>query len=105
MDKIALLSEALARDPSDAFARYGLAMEYVSRGETETALAEFTRLLADHPDYAQGYFMSAQTLAKLRRNDEARARLTAGIAAAGRTGNQHAQHEMQALLDDLEMDD
>lgn len=105
MDKITLLTEVLAQNPSDAFARYGLAMEYVNRGETDTALAEFTRLLTDHPDYAPGYFMSAQTLAKLRRNDEAKARLTAGVAAAARTGNRHAQSEMQAMLDDLEMAD
>jgi thioredoxin-like negative regulator of GroEL len=105
MDKIAMLKEILAQNPADAFARYGLAMEYSGRGETETALAEFDRLRQDHPDYAAGYFMAAQMLAKARRNEEAKARLTEGIAAARRSGNQHAQSEMQALLDDLEMQD
>ncbi len=45
--------------------------------------------------------MSAQTLAKLARIDEARARLDAGLAAAQRTGNSHAASEMQAMLDEL----
>jgi predicted Zn-dependent protease len=105
VDKITMLTEILAQNPTDAFARYGLAMEYASRGETDTSLAEFDRLLSQHPDYTAGYFMSAQTLAKAGRNDEARHRLTEGIASARRTGNQHAQSEMQAMLDELQLAD
>ncbi|MGH9587854.1 MAG: tetratricopeptide repeat protein [Acidobacteriaceae bacterium] len=105
MDKLATLKEILAQNPVDAFARYGLAMEYAGRGETDTAISEFDRLRQDHPDYAAGYFMAAQTLAKARRNPEAKARLKEGIEAAGRSRNQHAQSEMQAMLDDLEMED
>ncbi len=103
MDKVAMLNEILAQNPTDAFARYGLAMEYAGRGETDTALAEFARLLETHPDYTAGYFMAAQTLAKAERLDEARIRLEQGIASARRTGNQHALSEMQAMLDDLEL--
>lgn len=103
MDKIAMLNEILAQNPADAFARYGLAMEYAGRGDTEASLAEFARLLNHHPDYTAGYFMAAQTLAKAGRNDEAKARLTEGISSARRTGNQHAQSEMQAMLDELEL--
>ena len=102
MDKIATLNEILTHDPGNAFARYGLAMEYAGRCETDTALAEFARLLEEHPDYTAGYFMAAQTLAKAERHDEAKIRLTQGIASAQRTGNQHALSEMQAMLDELE---
>ena len=35
MDRIAALSEILAADPEDAFARYGLAMEYSKAGQIE----------------------------------------------------------------------
>jgi Tfp pilus assembly protein PilF len=105
MDKISMLTEILAHNPTDAFARYGLAMEYASRGETDTSLAEFDRLLSQHPDYTAGYFMSAQTLAKAGRNEQAKHRLTEGIASAKRTGNQHAQSEMQAMLDELQSAD
>src|SRR5580698_10458498 len=102
MDKIAMLSEILTLNPTDAFARYGLAMEYAGRGETDTALQEFARLLTEHPDYTAGYFMAAQTLAKAGRNTEAMQQLTAGISSARRTSNQHALSEMQAMLDELE---
>jgi predicted Zn-dependent protease len=102
MDKLAGLTEILAMDPNNAFARYGLAMEYVNREELENALREFDTLVAAHPDYTAGYFMAAQALAKADRNPEAIARLNAGIASARRTGNNHALSEMQGMLDELD---
>ena len=97
-----MLTEILTHNPDDAFARYGLAMEHANLGQTEAATREFDRLLATHPDYTAGYFMAAQTLAKAQRRDDAKARLAQGIASAGRTGNQHALNEMQAMLEELE---
>jgi len=101
MDRIALLTEVLAQNPTDAFARYGLAMEYSNSGEVERALEEFGRLLATHPDYTAGYFMAAQTLAKAERTEEARKMLVDGIACARKTGNGHAQSEMEGMLAEL----
>ena len=97
-----MLTEILAQNPGDAFARYGLAMEHANQGQTEASMVEFDRLLSTHPDYTAGYFMAAQTLVKAGRTDAARARLKQGIASAQRTGNQHAQGEMEALLEELE---
>jgi predicted Zn-dependent protease len=101
MDKIAMLTEILTLNPGDAFARYGLAMELANQGQTDASLAEFDRLLSTHPDYTAGYFMAAQTLVKAGRKEEAKLRLTEGIASARRTGNQHALNEMEAFLEDL----
>lgn len=98
-----MLSEILTQNPNDAFARYGLAMEYLSQGNPDQALAEFATTVQHNPDYVPAYQMSAQTLAKLHRNNEATARLKEGLAAAARTGNGHAASEMQALLDELEV--
>jgi predicted Zn-dependent protease len=102
MDKIAMLTQILAQNPGDAFARYGLAMEHANQGQTDSAVAEFDRLLSSHPDYTAGYFMAAQTLAKAGRTDDAKTRLAQGITSAQRTGNQHALGEMEAMLADLE---
>jgi len=101
MDRLAMLQDILAQNPNDPFARYGLAMEFVNRGEADAALTEFTKLLQANPDYTPGYHMSAQTLMKAGRDDEARKVLQDGIACAARTGNQHARSEMEALLNDL----
>src|SRR5579862_284713 len=98
MDRIPMLTEVLAQNPNDAFARYGLAMEYSKLGDTNRALEEFRSLLTSHPDYTAGYFMAAHTLVTADRTDEAKRMLVDGIAAARRTGNQHAQSEMTAML-------
>jgi predicted Zn-dependent protease len=101
MDRIATLAEILAQDPNNAFARYGLAMEYSNSGQPDRALDEFGKLLSANPDYAAGYFMAAQTLVKANRPEEAKQMLRDGIAAAQRKKDSHAQSEMQAMLDEL----
>ena len=101
MDRIAALIEVLTQNPNDAFARYGLAMELSNRGDFERALAEFSTLLKPHPDYTAGYFMAAQTLGKADRQEDAKKMLADGIASARRTGNLHAQSEMEAMLAEL----
>ncbi len=102
MEKVAMLTEILNQDPTNAFARYGLAMELAGRGETSTAIAEFDRLLHDHPDYTAGYFMAAQTLARTGESERAIGYLRLGLESAQRTGNQHAFNEMQGMLQELE---
>jgi len=101
MNRLEMLTQILEQNPNDAFARYGLAMEYANMGQTETALQQFSKLLELHPDYTNGYFMAAQTLAKADRTEEAKAMLNKGIESAQRTGNRHALSEMQAMLDEL----
>jgi predicted Zn-dependent protease len=101
MDRIAMLSEVLAQDPNNVFARYGLAMEYSNSGRMKEAIEEFHKLLSAHPDYAAGYFMAAQTLVKADRREDAIRMLQQGIAAAQRKGDAHAQSEMQAMLDEM----
>jgi len=91
----------LTQNPKDTFARYGLAMEYSKQGDLDRCLAEFSILLKDNPDYTPGYFMAAQALARADRIAEAKAMLTDGIASARRTGNLHAQGEMEAMLAEL----
>ena len=101
MDKLAMLTQILAANPADTFARYGLAMELIAQNRTPEGLAEFTTLIEQNPDYVPAYQMSAQTLAAQGQTEAALARLHAGIAAANRTGNQHALAEMDALRDEL----
>ncbi len=96
-----MLTEILTANPTDSFARYGLAMEYAKSGQIEPALQEFKTLVEKNPDYTPGYFMAAQTLATASRVDEAKRWLVDGISSAVRTGNMHAQSEMTAMLEEL----
>jgi tetratricopeptide (TPR) repeat protein len=102
MDRVQMLKDLLTQDPNNQLARYGLGMEYSSRGDVDGAVGEFKNLLQINPDYANAYFMAAQALAKVDRTDEAKQLLMQGITAAARTGNAHAQSEMQAMLDELD---
>ena len=101
MDKIAALTEILEQHPTDAFARYGLAMAYAAEGRSDDALREFATTTEHNPDYVPAYQMSAHALLKAGRTEEAKDRLKAGLAAAARTNNAHAASEMQAMLDEI----
>ena len=101
MDRIAALTQILTENPEDAFARYGLAMEYSKAGQIKEALKEYETLVEKNPDYTPAYFMAAQMLASASRVDEAKRWLVDGISSARRTNNAHAQSEMTAMLEEL----
>jgi len=96
-----MLEEFVAAKPNDAFARYGLAMECANTGDTTAADQQFKTLIGAHPEYVAAYFQYGQFLVKAGRADEARSALTAGIATAQRTGDDHARSEMEAALTEL----
>jgi Flp pilus assembly protein TadD len=89
----------LEKDPNDARARYGLAMEYLSQGDPAEALAHFRKLLEAHPDHTAGYYHGGQTLVKLGRKGEALDLFRAGVAACDRKGDWHTKEELQAAID------
>jgi predicted Zn-dependent protease len=101
LDKVTAFTEILSQDPGNAFARYGLAIEYTQRGETSLAMEQFDTLQQLHPDYTAGYQMAAQTLMVSGNPQQAELRLRAGIESARRTGNQHALAEMEGMLQEL----
>ena len=100
-NRLEILLSMVAKNPEDSFARYGLAMEYANSGDLERAIAEYRTLIGFNPDYAAAYYHGGQALEKLGRVDEAREVYEKGIAATGRTGDQHTRSELQAALDML----
>jgi len=70
-------------------------------GDTAAAEINFRELLQRNADYVPAYLMFAQMLAKESRSDDAREILQRGIAEASKACNQHAQSEMEALLNEL----
>jgi predicted Zn-dependent protease len=96
-----MLEGFLAKNPDDAFSRYGLALECVREDDLASAESHFRALIQSNPDYVPGYQMYAQTLAQNDRREDAKAILAQGIQAAIRSGNQHARSEMEGLLAEL----
>jgi predicted Zn-dependent protease len=94
----------LAEDPGDAFLRYGLAMEHASAGDDAECVKVLRELIArtQANPYVPAFLQCGQALARLDRNEEACEVLKAGVAAARRAGDTHAEGEMQGLLASLE---
>ncbi|MHB8755627.1 MAG: tetratricopeptide repeat protein [Candidatus Acidiferrales bacterium] len=96
-----MLEEFVAKNPGDAFGRYGLAMECMKTGDSAAAEDNFKQLIGAHAAYVAAYFQYGQMLAKLGRVDEARKTLAEGVSQATRAGEEHARQELQAALDEL----
>ncbi len=101
VDRMEILKNMVAQNPTDAFARYGLAMEIINSGNLEGGVGQFRTLLEHNPNYAAGYFHCGQTLEKMGKADEARAIYRTGIEVTTKTGDAHTRSELQAALDSL----
>ena len=99
--RIDKLTQFLNANPKDSFARFGLAMEYATLGESDKALENFQKLWESNPNYVAAYFQAGKLLAKAGKTDAARQVLSDGIQAATRIQDQHAKSEMEAFLADL----
>lgn len=91
----------LAAEPGDPFVLYGLAQEYAKAGDMARAVETYDRCLAADPHYCYAYFHKARALESLGRTADAVATLTAGIDAARRAADAHAEGELRAYLDEL----
>lgn len=91
----------LADDPGDTFLRYSLAMELDKEGAHDASLAKFAELTRDLPPYVPAFFMAAQQLVRLGRNEEAKPLLRNGISAATKQNDDHAAREMSEFLSSL----
>ena len=96
--RLEFLQKLTASAGADAFAWYGLAMEYRSLGRHDDALAAFESLRSRPPDYVPMYLMFGQMLEQMGRIPDARAWMTAGIEAARTKGDTHAASELEAAL-------
>ncbi|MBM3728516.1 MAG: tetratricopeptide repeat protein [Acidobacteria bacterium] len=96
--RLETLRSLVEQDPTNAFTRYGLAMELSNSGQLEDAVAEFRALLAQHPEYVAGYYHCGRACEALGRREDARTVYTEGVSMADRLGNEHARGELEAAL-------
>ena len=100
-DRLSKLLAMLDADPGDAFCLYGIAQEHAGKGEHETALEWYAKAAAAAPDDGYVHFHQARSLEDLGRVEEAIAALREGLAAAKRSGDAHAESELNGLLESL----
>jgi predicted Zn-dependent protease len=99
--RLAMLESMTSGGKADAFAWYGLGMEYRREGRRDDAVRTFEHLRGQHPEYLPVYLMAGQTLVDAARIEDAREWLSAGIRLAEAQGNSHALGELESALDAL----
>ncbi len=97
-NRLDILKQMLDQDPTNAFARYGLAMEYVKSGNLKAGIGEFKALIAADKTYVAAYYHCGQALEKLGEVDEARRVYEDGINACRAKGDTHTLAEIEAAL-------
>lgn len=93
-----MLEQLTASPAADAFAWYGLAMEYRKENRVEDALSAFENLRSKFPDYLAQYLMAGQTLIAANCPQEAVSWLERGIELAQVQANPKALSELQSAL-------
>ena len=98
-NRVETLKDMLKQDPTNAFARYGLAMEYANADDFKDAMEHFRALLDSNPEYSAGYYHAGRTLERMGKVDEARKMYENGIVVTLKNGDAHTRSELQAALD------
>jgi predicted Zn-dependent protease len=98
--RLAMLESMTRAGGADAFAWYGLAMEYRREQRTDDALSTFDQLKQLHPDYLPMYLMAGQVLLQAGRPQEARGWLEAGVSVGEAQGNDKAVGELRDALNE-----
>lgn len=96
--RLKFLEDLVQSGKADAFARYGLALEYKKMGETDKARGAFEDLRQHHPEYVPQYLMAGTMLSEIGDTENARKWLSAGVAEAKASGNHHALGELENAL-------
>jgi tetratricopeptide (TPR) repeat protein len=98
-NRLDILRGMVASNPTDSFARYGLAMECMKTGALQEAVEQFRKLLELNARYPAAYYHGGQALEKLGKIDEARELYQKGIEITTAMGDFHTRSELQAALD------
>lgn len=97
--RLDMLEKMTSSGQADAFAWYGLAMEYRRDGRDAEALRAFESLRERFPDYLAQYLMAGQLLLEQGNSEQAARWLEQGIELARAQGNGQALSELEQALD------
>jgi tetratricopeptide (TPR) repeat protein len=94
--------ELVELDPSDAYSRYALAMEYMSVGNFDESLRQLQEVIRLEPDNHTACFQAGVACRKTGNVEGAKRFWKRGIEAAQRKGDSHAVDKMIEALEILE---
>ncbi len=99
--RLEMLEKMTRSGQADAFAWYGLAMEYRRLERVDDALGAFESLRALDADYLPQYLMAGQLLIEAERSAEARVWLEQGRDVARAKGDGKTLGELEQALGEL----
>ena len=97
-ERLQKLLGMLERGSNDPFVLYAIALEHKKLGDAKSAIEFFDRTIAADAGYCYAYYQKGQVLESLGDSGAARETYQAGIAAAQRKGDAHAQSEIEGAL-------
>jgi len=100
--RIERLKEIVAKDPTDSFSRYALALEYSGLNEPLAAIELLEELIQRDEKYIPAYHQLGQAFGKLNRTQEAKKVYRKGIDLAHEQHDEKTEKEMREELEDLE---
>jgi len=101
-DRIRALRRMLERRPEDPRLRFGLALEHLSRGETEEGVRRLREYLERADDEGNAWGRLGAALLDLGRKDEARRAYERGVEQAERHGHPTMAQEFRSILEEWE---
>jgi tetratricopeptide (TPR) repeat protein len=100
-ERIKILEQFVAEDPTDPFNRYALALE-LAKSDRLKAKEILDQLINSNPDYVPAYYQAALLYLQLSLNEEATIVIEKGVSQAKMQRNQKAANELRGLLDEME---
>lgn len=101
-ERLDKLSKMLEREPNDTFLIYGLALEHKKLGDHARSIELLDRVIQLDPGYCYAYHQKGLAFEATGDEESARSAYRAGIDAAKRKGDAHAQGEIEAALSMIE---
>jgi len=100
-DRIKLLEQFIAEDPSDPFNHYALGLELVKSDKIK-AREIFDQLISNSPEYVPAYYQAALLYIGLSLSSRAVEVINRGMEEARKQNNTKATNELRSLLDEME---
>ena len=97
-DRLEVLLQFHAEDPSDAFTRFALAQEYVKRGRSLKACELYESLIEMRPAYTGTYYHLGKLYQSLDRMEDAARTFRSGIAACSQKRDAKDLSELKQAL-------
>jgi|688.fasta_scaffold03101_18 cytochrome c-type biogenesis protein CcmH/NrfG len=99
LERIALLEDLLAKDPTDPFPAYALAIEYRASGDLRKAMQLWRKGIQQFPDYLPAYYPLIAALIEENHLKEAADLARIGVELALQQRNLKTASEIKSLLE------